>query len=307
MDKEKSWLTDWNKNPALLLLRKMEFYLILYPHLISKNDNIAWSALSRFDELADPYVVPAILRRFKKEENVDLKQKMIRVLKEIAAKNPQHKNLVKAVPYLIKELDSPKYGIEASKALAEIKDPSVTAALIEVLTDKKPEWHMAVIVLGKIAESGTDISAAIPALTEILNSKHSFDRVNSADVLGKTGDKSTVPALFKTLKDPDETVKFAVAYALVKIAEQLSEKGDYSSGLEIIKGVTAEIKEFYDQKKYKRNRQKIRERRTKYEYFNKVVTHIKERMNSMENKLEWKIPKPKSPPNKKIIKRAKAF
>lgn len=309
MDKKKSWITDWNKNPVLWLLRKMEFYLLLFPNLMSKNDNIAWSALSRFDELADPCAVPAILKRFKKEEDKNVKHKIICTLKEIAAKNPQHKNVIKTIPYMLKELNSDFSGTEVCRTLAKIEDPSVLSGIIEVLKNKKPGWLRSIKVLEKLAEKGTDVSAAFPVLVEILNNGDFGARIGAIDVLGKAGDKSAVPALYETMKEQDEKIKFASAYALIKIAKIISEKEDNSSALKIIKDVTAGIREFYNQKKYRRDRDKLKERRTRYEYFSKVVMHIKDRINHLDAKepLEWKIPKPANPLNKKIAKRAKAF
>ena len=308
MDKKKSWVLDWNKNPALWLLRKMEFHLILYPHLMSKNDS-AWSALSRFEELADPYAVPAMLKKFEKEEDRDVRHKIICTLQKIAEKNPQHKNVAKAVPYLLKELNSDFSGTEVCRTLAKIEDPSVVSSLIGILKDKKPGWRRVANTLARLVEKGMRVSKAVPILIETLNEEDLSARIGVIDVLGKIGDERAVPALSETLKDHDEKIKFAAAYALVKIAKKLSEKEDHSPALKIIKDVTAEVREFYNQKKYRRDRGKLKERRARYEYFSKVVTHIRDEINSLDNQepLKWKTPKPKNPSNKKIIKRAKAF
>jgi len=309
MDEKKSWFTDWNKNPILWLLRKMEFHLILYPHLMSKNDSIAWSALSRFDELADPSAVPAMLKKLKNEEDKDVRHKIICTLQKIAEKNPQHKKVAKAVPYLLKELNSDFSGTEVCRTLAKIEDHSVVSSLIGILKDKKPGWRRVANTLARIVEKGMMVSETVPVLIETLNEEDLGARIGVIDVLGKIGDERAVPALSETLKDHDEKIKFAAAYALVKIAKKLSEKEDHSSALKIIKDVTAEVREFYNQKKYRRDRDKLKERRVRYEYFNKVVMHIKGRINRLDNKepLEWKTPKPTTSQNKKIAKRAKAF
>lgn len=307
MDEErtKPRLTDWEKSPVLWLCKRINvMFLVL--NLKAKDVETREHAVHSLRRAGDPYALPPLIKTYKIEKEAVVPGLILWAIEEIAIKNPDHKNVLKALPFFFNLLKTGfrDYQMHSIRALRKIQSPSVIPGLLNILKDKESKGRSAALeVLGKIGDK-----SIVPDLLEALNDESPGIQTNATDALREIGDESAVPALYKTLKDDNEHVKLGAAYALIKIAKNISEN-DCSSALKIIKNVTLEIKKFYDEKEDKYSREMIKERRFRFNYFNKVATHIRDNINHLDNKepLKWKTPKPTTPPNKKIVKRTKAF
>jgi len=303
--KSRKRLTDWEKSPVLRLCKKINV-MLLVSNLKAKDVETREHAVHSLRRAGDPYAIPALIKTYKIEKEIAMPRLIAWAIEEIAVKNPNHKNVLEALPFFFNLLETgyTDYQMPAVRALRKIQSPSVIPGLLSILKDKESKGRPAALeVLGRIGDK-----SIVPDLLQALNDGSPHVRTNAIGALHEIGDESAVPALYRTLKDDNEHVKLAAAYALIKIAKNISEN-DCSSALKIIKDVAFEIKKFYDEKEDKYSRKMIKERRFRFDYFNKVVTHIKDSINHTDNKepLEWKTPKQKTLPNKKIRKRAKAF
>jgi HEAT repeat protein len=103
---------------------------------------------------------------------------------------------------------------EASRALADVRNPTAVEPLTRALRDRDAEIRqIAASVLGEIGDK-----RAIAPLIQALKDRDSDVRSAAAAALGKIGDAQAVEPLNAALKDENDSVRSTVAQALDAIA-----------------------------------------------------------------------------------------
>ncbi len=125
----------------------------------------------------------------------------------------------RALPELIRTFDDERAGANAIQAAGKIgvADPATVAALRRVLASPRHRHRgMAASALGTLRAT-----AAVPELTRTLADGGKYDRILSAQALGKIGDDAApaVGALTASLDDPDLDLRRAAVEALGRIGE----------------------------------------------------------------------------------------
>src|SRR5947207_2174430 len=119
------------------------------------------------------------------------------------------------VPALIDTLHDPDVKVRGGTvwALGQIKDPSAVPALINALRDPDSDVRDSTAqALGQIKDP-----SAVPALIGALSDPYADIRNNAVQALGEIKDPSAVPALIGALLDPDLAASRSAAEALGKI------------------------------------------------------------------------------------------
>jgi hypothetical protein len=108
---------------------------------------------------------------------------------------------------------------EASRALAEMRNPTAVAPLIRALKDRESDIREKVATaLGEIGDA-----RAMDPLIRALQDKDSGVRAAAATALGKIGDHQAVEPLQEALKDQDAGVESAAAKAIEELTGRETE------------------------------------------------------------------------------------
>jgi hypothetical protein len=108
---------------------------------------------------------------------------------------------------------------EASRALANIRNPTAVAHLIRALKDRENSIReTAATALGKIGDA-----RAVDSLIQALQDKDSGVRAAAATALGKIGDPQAVEPLEKVRQDQDADVESAAAKAIEELTRRETE------------------------------------------------------------------------------------
>ena len=129
-----------------------------------------------------------------------------------AAFDAGRRKIKKAVPFLIKLLESQNLGVQeaAEFALREIRGPEVVTALIPLLkSDEAPLRNMAMDILREIGRDD------IAPLKNLLINDDPDLRIFVADILGSSEDIGAMEALCEALlRDPEVNVRYQAAMSL---------------------------------------------------------------------------------------------
>lgn len=192
------------------------------------DENLRDDALSLLPQIADPRVVPALIRVLRNEgkdwsvaesRHWGFRRKAATVLGEIGDRQ--------ALPVLMQVLRNPHVFAdpEAAEALGAIGDRQAVPVLIEALRDRGRKLFVgekAAQALGRIGDI-----RAIPALIEALREEDVFlstreEAIRALVAIGK--DPQTVPALIQALRDQDNFL--SVRREAVEALEALAVIGD---------------------------------------------------------------------------------
>lgn len=151
------------------------------------------------------YVVRALLKALKKEDNVEVRKGIV-----YALGNVPHKIAVPAlIRVLLNEKEDAEVRISAVHALGEIRDIRAIGPLIKSLV--KLNVIKLVIALAKMG------SAVLPEMEKLLNDKDSRLRLKALNVLEDIQDLRAIELIAGSLKDQDSIVRFYAAGTLKNV------------------------------------------------------------------------------------------
>ena len=140
---------------------------------------------------------PAVEHLVKMLRDWDIRKPAIRTLGKIRDE--------RVLDPLIGQLRADEFHLDAMDALTELGQPAVEK-LLPLLKDREEQIRKrAVIVLGRIKDSG-----AMDSLIDMLNDSDWFTRLSAAAALEQIGDDRGREAIKPLLKDPDLVVKMRV-------------------------------------------------------------------------------------------------
>jgi HEAT repeat protein len=122
--------------------------------------------------------------------------------------------------------------IVAARALAGVPGPESLEVLLRVAMQDESERIRSLVVAVVHERRARE---AVPRLESALRAESDLVRANAAMALGGIGDRSSLPALFRSLDDPFYKVRCLAAHAIAKIAP-----GDAEAKAAVVKRLAAE-------------------------------------------------------------------
>lgn len=199
----------------------------LLPLLKSDRAEVRVNALSLLGEMNDPRVPAKVIWALHEAPNVDVKRSATRALGRLGDR--------RAVPYLLRELQSPHQAVRVSAevALGKLIRPADRQSLRDLAGRDGPARKHAVALLGKLGDAApdpqvlqallsekssvsdsacsalrkTDLSKSLPALRTATKSPHAHVRKHAARLLRTCGLGDAIPLLIPLLKDENPLVR----------------------------------------------------------------------------------------------------